>query len=249
MCISITACSNEKTKDIIETTNEPTTKSEYEKELESFKESVAEYVEKQKELDKQLEEALKNENQELIESEPNEIVNEYDYSNIGFENTEGFDTWIMIKGYSFSDDSPYVYVSSRSDYPTLHFNNGFLKKVHWNRDDIDNKIYEFDEDGVGGYVYNTVNYGVVDNNTISFTSGYYNGSTFLIKDRIILNGIPFLDCDFLSTSRHQVYDNGVYIPVGFLDWSKQPEIGTHINDNGIEIDVIKYYIDNHFIRG
>ena len=52
MCISITACSNEKTKDIIETTNEPTTKSEYEKELESFKESVAEYVENENQRDK-----------------------------------------------------------------------------------------------------------------------------------------------------------------------------------------------------
>lgn len=53
--------------------------------------------------------------------------------------------------------------------------------------------------------YNTVNYGVVDNNTISFISGYYNGSTFK------------------STRRHMVYDDGWLLPTGFIDWSRSPE--------------------------
>lgn len=173
-----------------------------------------------------------------------------DYSDFGFENMYGMNTWLEIYGYHFSSDSEgsYVCVSKSGDYPTLYFNNNFLKQVLWNRFDEGNVLYDENDSSASGLVYDTVNFGIVDNDTISFVSGYYSGSTFYITERKMTHGIPILVCEFNSTSRHAVYDDGWYMPTGFIDWSKSPETGTYINKEGTEIEVIKYYLDENYIQ-
>ncbi len=183
---------------------------------------------------------------EYIDPEPYYEPEIIDYSDFGFENTYGMDNWIKIKGYSFSADDSYVYTTG--DYATVHFNRNFLKQLRWDRSDCDYNLYDETIGTSGGYVFNTVNYGIVDNDTISFVSGYYNGSTFYIENREMVNGIPILECKFNSTSRHDVYDSGWYIPSGFINWSLSPERGKHTTDEGQTIDVVKYYIDESFIN-
>ncbi len=236
MCVSAVACSNGESQKTSKTSEEPTTKSEFDIELESFKESVAEYVEKQKELDKQLEESLKRENQELIESKPNEIADEYDYGNIGFEMTYGMTEWLQIAGYRFSDENSYVYTDSRNDVCSFSYN--FLKTYEDYDDYIENNVGE------------AANCTIQNNDSLTIASGVYGGTSLVIKERKLTRNIPIIVVQSTKTYwGHTIFNNDAleawFIPMDFIDWEKSPENNVLINDEGDKGD--KFYIKSEYL--
>lgn len=160
--------------------------------------------------------------------EPEEI----DYSDFGFLNNYGMNEWMSISGYSIGDiDDSYVYNCNEK----FVFNDSFFKTFLIYNDDA-----ELD---------NTAKCSIEDNDTITFTTGDYSGTTMMITDRKMSHSIPIMvvECNE-SYWGHKIVDGTWFIPTDLIDWSRSPEKGTHTTEDGETKKVTKYYIDESFIH-
>ena len=234
MCISITACSNEKSEQTVETTDnvqtESTTKSKGDNALEEI-ESVSVYYYEQQEL---LKKALDEETYE--DSEPDEYAVAEDYSNFGFENNFGMTEWISIAGYDFDDDGE-MYVYALGWDQVVSFSDDFFK------------FYEKYDEYIENTVDSTADCSIKDNDTLTFDSGTFSGTSMLITERKIKNNVPMINSEFTKNYWGHtmiIKDSAWFIPVEFVDAERSPEKGVIVNSKGDKGS--KFYLKSEYVQ-
>ena len=152
--------------------------------------------------------------------DPDEFNYVYDYSNYGFYDADYGATWLRVKEYSFSD-SDNSYVIAFHEQPTLTFNAGTLKEERWNKSDNEYKLFDMNNGARGGQLWFTATYQIVDNNTLTFTSGIKGCNSVYISDLELRAKVPFISCKF--DGHTGIPSSGVFIPTDVIDWTRSPE--------------------------
>ena len=153
-----------------------------------------------------------------------------DYSNFGFFNMDGMNEWITIKVADFTDKKN-AYILVDKTYDVISFSNGYVKRGEYSFDKPYNKATgNYSEKYTKSYQYS-----VVDNRTISYTSG--GGST--ISDFRLLVGLPVFIFDVLQLER--------YIPTMFIDNTRTVEETAYTYEDGTTSEMIKIYIDSKYL--
>lgn len=168
-----------------------------------------------------------------------------DYSNFGFENMYGMNTWMEVDILDITDTQ--VTSLDSGEYATLTFNNGFLKQELWNRTGENKGVYYSKNNENGGYLWHTNQYAVIDNYNLQLYN-YRGGATLTITNVEMYGKIPIITVKFI-TSYHENTSDGTYIPADFIDWSSSPEeciSGTY--NGGGDREGLTYYIDTKYLE-
>lgn len=163
-----------------------------------------------------------------------------DYSNFGFENLYNMTEWIEIERCVFNDsENPYIICDgSNGHFYVMNFqNNTFHTRDFYLYDSV---IYKGEFES--GELVDLFDYTIVSNNLISLP----DSSSYEIKELSLVKNIPIVK---LKLNRGKDYTDytvksGNFIPVQFIDFSKEPE--TVEGDYGWTS--IKYYIKSEYLN-
>lgn len=158
---------------------------------------------------------------------------EDDYSIFGFYNNYGMTEWMSIRGYSI-DGSSDSYVYDAGSYK-FTFSDSFFKS--------------FEKYSNGYQLSNTAKCSIEDNDSMTFTTGDFSGTSMIITERKTPHNIPVIvvECNE-NYWGHKIIDGTWFIPTDFIDWERSPEKGTHTDKNGKTKNVTKYYINEEYLQ-
>lgn len=234
ICISITACSNGEREQITETTEnleiEQPTETEADNALEEIESVSVFYYEQQKLLEKALDEET------YEESEPDELLMDTDYSYFGFENNFGMTEWLSIAGYDFDDEGE-MYVYALGWDQVISFSDDIFK------------FYEKYDEYVDNTVDETADCSIKDNDTLSFESGTFNGTSMIITERKLKHNLPMINAEFTKNYWGHtmiIKDSAWFIPIEFIDTERAPEKGVVVNSTGDK--GTKFYLKSEYIQ-
>lgn len=158
---------------------------------------------------------------------------------IGFLNTYGFDSFIQVRDYK----NGYV-LTQGTDYSTVKLNRdvGTLKCERWQRGGgYESGSYSEDDDG---YLWATATYIIIDNHTLTFTSGFRGNASLSITNVQFKKGIPFLTFSFKSNMHENGIADGIYMPTALIDWYQSPSMEPDSNGNLVDV----YYILEDYLH-